>query len=111
MNINVKTVFFFSQAVAKQFIKQKAGGKIINVASFLSFQGGIRASSYTASKSGVMGITRLMATNGRNTISMSMRLHRDTWQQIIQRRSGQTRRGVRPFWKGYQQEDGGCRMI
>jgi 2-deoxy-D-gluconate 3-dehydrogenase len=61
MTINLKTVFFFSQAVAKQFIQQKKGGKIINVASLLSFQGGIRVPSYTASKSGVMGITRLMA--------------------------------------------------
>lgn len=61
MNINVKTVFFLSQAAARQFIKQKSGGKIINVASMLSFQGGIRVPSYTASKSGVMGITRLMA--------------------------------------------------
>lgn len=61
MNVNLKTVFFFSQAVAKQFIKQKTGGKIINIASMLSFQGGIRVPSYTASKSGVMGMTRLMA--------------------------------------------------
>lgn len=61
MNINIKTVFFLSQAVAKQYIKQGTGGKIINIASMLSFQGGIRVPSYTASKSGVMGITRLMA--------------------------------------------------
>ncbi|HEY3985973.1 2-dehydro-3-deoxy-D-gluconate 5-dehydrogenase KduD [Cedecea sp.] len=61
MNVNLKTVFFLSQAVAKQFIKQESGGKIINIASMLSFQGGIRVPSYTASKSGVMGITRLMA--------------------------------------------------
>lgn len=61
MNINVKTVFFFSQAAARQYIAQGSGGKIINVASMLSFQGGIRVPSYTASKSGVMGITRLMA--------------------------------------------------
>lgn len=61
MNINMKTVFFFSQAVARQFIRQGGGGKIINIASMLSFQGGIRVPSYTASKSGVMGITRLMA--------------------------------------------------
>jgi len=60
MAINLKTVFFLSQAVAKQFIKQNTGGKIISVASLLSFQGGIRVPSYTASKSGVMGITRLM---------------------------------------------------
>ncbi|MEN6567000.1 MAG: 2-dehydro-3-deoxy-D-gluconate 5-dehydrogenase KduD [Veillonellales bacterium] len=61
MNINIKTVFFFSQAAAKQFIKQGKGGKIINIASMLSFQGGIRVPSYTASKSGVMGVTRLLA--------------------------------------------------
>ncbi|GAB1482645.1 2-dehydro-3-deoxy-D-gluconate 5-dehydrogenase KduD [Treponema sp.] len=61
MNINVKSVFFMCQAAAKQFIAQKTGGKIINVASMLSFQGGIRVPSYTASKSGVKGITMLMA--------------------------------------------------
>ncbi|ACQ94638.1 2-deoxy-D-gluconate 3-dehydrogenase [Tolumonas auensis DSM 9187] len=61
MNINVKSVFFMSQTVAKQFIAQGNGGKIINIASMLSYQGGIRVPSYTASKSGVMGITRLMA--------------------------------------------------
>jgi 2-dehydro-3-deoxy-D-gluconate 5-dehydrogenase len=61
VNLNLKTVFFFSQAVARQFIAQGHGGKIINVASMLSFQGGVRVPSYTASKSGVTGITRLMA--------------------------------------------------
>lgn len=61
MDINVKTVFFLSQAVAKQYLKQNTLGKIINIASMLSFQGGIRVPSYTASKSGVKGITMLMA--------------------------------------------------
>ncbi|WP_321341970.1 2-dehydro-3-deoxy-D-gluconate 5-dehydrogenase KduD [uncultured Cohaesibacter sp.] len=61
MNINIKSVFFLSQAVAKQFVAQGKGGNIVNVASMLSFQGGIRVPSYTASKSGVMGITRLLA--------------------------------------------------
>ncbi|CAG23597.1 2-dehydro-3-deoxy-D-gluconate 5-dehydrogenase KduD [Photobacterium profundum] len=61
MNINTKTVFFMSQAVAKQFIEQGNGGKIINIASMLSYQGGVRVPSYTASKSAVMGITRAMA--------------------------------------------------
>ena len=46
---------------ANQFMKQGTGGKIINIASMLSFQGGIRVPSYTASKSGVKGITMLMA--------------------------------------------------
>lgn len=61
VNLNLKSVFFLSQAVAKQFIQQGQGGKIINIASMLSFQGGIRVPSYTASKSGVLGITRLLA--------------------------------------------------
>jgi 2-dehydro-3-deoxy-D-gluconate 5-dehydrogenase len=61
MDINLKTLFFLSQAVARQFLKQGTGGKIINIASMLSFQGGILVPSYTASKSGVMGLTRLLA--------------------------------------------------
>lgn len=61
MNLNLKSLFFLSQAVARQFIAQGQGGKIINIASMLSFQGGIRVPSYTASKSGVLGITRLLA--------------------------------------------------
>jgi 2-deoxy-D-gluconate 3-dehydrogenase len=61
VDLNLKTVFFFAQAAARQYIAQGSGGKIVNVASMLSFQGGIRVPSYTASKSGVMGITRLMA--------------------------------------------------
>jgi 2-deoxy-D-gluconate 3-dehydrogenase len=61
VDLNLKTVFFFAQAAARQFIAQGSGGKIINVASMLSYQGGVRVPSYTASKSGVMGITRLMA--------------------------------------------------
>ncbi|MEL0552998.1 MULTISPECIES: 2-dehydro-3-deoxy-D-gluconate 5-dehydrogenase KduD [Enterobacteriaceae] len=61
LNLNLKSVFFLSQAVARQFIQQGCGGKIINIASMLSFQGGIRVPSYTASKSGVLGLTRLMA--------------------------------------------------
>lgn len=61
MNVNIKSVFFLSQAAAKHFIAQGNGGKIINIASMLSFQGGIRVPSYTASKSAVMGVTRLLA--------------------------------------------------
>ena len=61
MNVNLKSLFFLSQAAARQFVDQKTGGKIINIASLLSFQGGILVPSYTASKSGVMGLTRLLA--------------------------------------------------
>jgi len=61
INVNLKTVFFMCQAAARQFIKQNTGGRIINIASMLSFQGGIRVPSYTAAKSGVKGITMLMA--------------------------------------------------
>ncbi|MBR8402786.1 2-dehydro-3-deoxy-D-gluconate 5-dehydrogenase KduD [Burkholderia cenocepacia] len=61
IDVNLKSVFFLSQAVARQMVRQGRGGKIVNVASMLSFQGGIRVPSYTASKSGVLGLTRLLA--------------------------------------------------
>ena len=61
MNINIRTLFFLSQAVGKVMIEQGRGGKIVNTASMLSFQGGILVPSYTASKSAVMGLTRLLA--------------------------------------------------
>jgi len=61
ININQKTLFFLTQAVARVMIEKGAGGKVINTASMLSFQGGILVPSYTASKSAVMGLTRLMA--------------------------------------------------
>ncbi len=60
MDINVKTLFFMCQRVGRHMI-ERGYGKIINIASMLSFQGGIRVPSYTASKSGVAGITKLLA--------------------------------------------------
>lgn len=61
MNVNLKTLFFLSQAVARSMVARSATGKIINIASMLSFQGGIRVASYTSSKSGVAGLTKLLA--------------------------------------------------
>jgi 2-deoxy-D-gluconate 3-dehydrogenase len=60
LQINLKAVFFLSQAAAKVMLQQK-GGKIINIASLLAFQGGILIPSYTASKSAVAGLTRALA--------------------------------------------------
>ena len=61
INLNLRTLFFLSQRVSQEFIAQKTGGKIINIASMLSFQGGIRVPAYTASKSAVMGLTKALA--------------------------------------------------
>jgi len=61
IDVNLKSVFFLAQAAARRFLTQGGGGKIVNIASMLSFQGGIRVPSYTASKSGVLGLTRLLA--------------------------------------------------
>jgi 2-deoxy-D-gluconate 3-dehydrogenase len=61
MNVNLKAMFFLSQAFARHILARGGEGKIINVASVLSFQGGIRIPSYTASKHGVAGLTRLLA--------------------------------------------------
>jgi 2-deoxy-D-gluconate 3-dehydrogenase len=60
LQINLKAVFFMSQAAGRVMVPQ-GGGKIINVASMLSFQGGILVPSYTAAKSAVAGITRGLA--------------------------------------------------
>jgi 2-deoxy-D-gluconate 3-dehydrogenase len=61
LNVNLKTPFFLAQAAAQAMLAAGRGGKIINIASMLSFQGGIRTASYTASKSGLAGLTRLLA--------------------------------------------------
>jgi 2-deoxy-D-gluconate 3-dehydrogenase len=60
IDTNLKSAFFLAQAAGRHMIA-RGRGKIINIASMLSFQGGIRVPSYTASKSGLAGITRLLA--------------------------------------------------
>ena len=61
IDVNLKAVFFLSQAFARAAFARAAGGAIVNIASLLSFQGGIRVPSYTASKHGVAGLTKLLA--------------------------------------------------
>lgn len=61
LNVNLRTPFLLAQAAARRFLAQGHGGKIINMASMLSFQGGIRVPSYTASKSALMGLTKALA--------------------------------------------------
>lgn len=61
MDVNLKSMFFLCQAYAKNALAAGRQGRIVNIASLLSFQGGIRVPSYTASKHGVLGITRLLA--------------------------------------------------
>ena len=57
---NLKSLFFLSQAAARVMVRNGAG-KISNIASLLTFQGGIRVPSYAAAKSGVGGLTKAMA--------------------------------------------------
>lgn len=61
MSVNLRTLFFLSQAFARHLVSNTQAGKIINVASMLTYQGGIRVPSYTASKSGVGGLTKALA--------------------------------------------------
>ena len=61
MQVNLKSAFFLSQAVARHMVESGAAGRIVNIASILSFQGGVRVPSYTASKHGIVGLTRLLA--------------------------------------------------
>lgn len=61
MNVNAKVAFFLAQAAARAFVEQGSGGKIINVCSMLSFQGGLYIPSYTASKSALLGVTKSLS--------------------------------------------------
>lgn len=61
MNINLKSTFVLSQAVVRHMLDKGINGRIVNIASLLSFQGGIRVASYTSSKHAVAGLTKLMA--------------------------------------------------
>lgn len=60
IDVNLKALFFTCQAFARAALPRHMG-KIVNIASLLSFQGGVRVPSYTASKHGVAGLTKLMA--------------------------------------------------
>jgi 2-deoxy-D-gluconate 3-dehydrogenase len=61
LEVNLTSLFRLSQAVARDWVARKTGGKIIHIASMMTFQGGIRIASYTAAKSGLGGLTKLMA--------------------------------------------------
>ena len=78
MEVNLKSLFFLSQAFGRKALEEGRRGKIINIASMLSFQGGIRVASYTASKHGVLGLTRLrMGGEGDQRQRHRARLYRD----------------------------------
>lgn len=61
MDVNLKALFFTTQAFAREILVTQSKGRVVNIASLLSFQGGIRVPSYTASKHGVAGLTKLLA--------------------------------------------------
>lgn len=61
MDVNLKALFFTTQAFGKAVLSRKGTGAVVNIASLLSFQGGIRVPSYTASKHGVAGLTKILA--------------------------------------------------
>lgn len=61
IQVNLSTAFYLSQAAARRFVEQGDGGKIINTASVLSYEGGITVPSYAASKAGIANLTRALA--------------------------------------------------
>jgi 2-dehydro-3-deoxy-D-gluconate 5-dehydrogenase len=61
LDVNLRSVFTLSRAFARALVARGSGGRIINIASLLSFQGGIRVPAYTAAKSGLLGLTRALA--------------------------------------------------
>jgi 2-deoxy-D-gluconate 3-dehydrogenase len=61
LDVNLNSVWVLSQAAARQMVKQGRGGRIINIASLLSFQGGITVPAYTAAKHALAGLTKALA--------------------------------------------------
>ena len=61
LDVNLRSLFMLSQAAARHMVAYHRPGRIINIASVLAFQGGIRVAAYTAAKHGVTGLTRAMA--------------------------------------------------
>jgi len=61
LDINLSSAFYLCQAAARHFVDAGQGGKLINIASVLSFQGGVLVPSYAAAKSGIAGLTRALA--------------------------------------------------
>jgi 2-deoxy-D-gluconate 3-dehydrogenase len=61
MDVNVRSLFFLSQAVARQMIAARMPGRIVNIASLLAFQGGVRIPAYAAAKHAVAGLTKSLA--------------------------------------------------
>ncbi len=61
IEVNLRSVFALSRDFARGLVARKATGRIINIASMLSFQGGVRVVAYTAAKSGILGLTRALA--------------------------------------------------
>ena len=61
MSVNLRAVFALSRDFARRLVARNSGGRIINIVSMLSFQGGVRVAAYTAAKSGLLGLTRAMA--------------------------------------------------
>lgn len=61
LDVNLKAAFLLSQRFARAAMARGAGGRIVNIASLLSFQGGIRVPAYTASKHGIAGLTKALA--------------------------------------------------
>jgi 2-dehydro-3-deoxy-D-gluconate 5-dehydrogenase len=61
IKINLSAAFYLSQAAARNFVAEDKGGKIINTASVLSYEGGIIVPSYSASKAGIANLTRALA--------------------------------------------------
>ena len=105
INVNLNMVFLLCQAFAKQYVKQGDGGKIINVCSMLSFQGGIRVPAYTASKSAVMGLTKALANEWASK-GIQVNAIAPIWQLIIHHSLEVIQTEARLFLTEYRQDAG-----
>ena len=106
---NLSAVFRLSQLAGQQMLERKQGGKIVNIASLLSFQGGILVPAYAAAKGGVAQLTKALANEWAHSELTSTPSRRDIWPRTIPRLCAMILSAAGKSWSVFLREDGACR--
>jgi 2-deoxy-D-gluconate 3-dehydrogenase len=108
ITVNLTAVFQLSQIVGRHMLGRGAGGKILNIASLLSFQGGILVPAYAAAKGGVAQLTKALANEWA---SKGINVNQDIWPRTILQRYEMIPFAAGRFWIEFQRHDGASQAM